>query len=105
MTAQLDFPIGPFARDNDPVTSHAAVPKRDRLRLHRSRALAAFRWAGSMGLTADQCEQITGINGVWRRVSELLALGLLEDAGRTRRTRHGKQARVLVITPRGESAL
>lgn len=73
-------PLGPAfevvramnARNSDPATAKLVAlqnePKRES---QRGRALAAIRGAGMHGLTAHEVERETGIDGIWRRISEL----------------------------------
>lgn len=102
-----------LARFSDPVTSHqadAALRKREgtanqiKAGTHRHRALREIGHFGS-GLTAEEVENLTGIKGVWKRVSDLKNMGFIAPTGRTRRSRSGREQEVLEITQAGREAL
>jgi len=54
--------------------------------------------AGPDGMTSDEVEQKLSMphQSVAARMSELLYQGLVKDSGRRRKTRHGRNARVVV---------
>lgn len=100
-----------LARFSDPVTSHqadAALRAREgdantlRPGTHRHRALNAFVPHPS---TADEVQVDTGIEGIWKRVSDLKNMGFIAPTGHTRRSRSGREQEVLEITQAGREAL
>lgn len=64
----------------------------------RIRTLVA---AAPNGMTSDEVEAALGgrHQNISARTTEMRKLGLLLDSGRTRRTRGGRQAAVLVVDP------
>lgn len=82
----VDFGLfAPVARDSDPVTSHAghdAVTRSGKRQTHAGIALACYRAHGP--LIASEVRRITGIDGIWKRVSDLKAAGLIRPTGVTR---------------------
>lgn len=100
-----------LARFTDPVTSDladAALRAREgdantiRSGTHRHRALLHFA-AGP--LTADDVQLRTGVEGIWKRVSDLKNMGFIAPTGHVRRSRAGREQEVLEITERGREAL
>ncbi len=94
-------------RPAPPLFSEPCIPARKITVLGSTaeKVLAAFRAAGNEGLLADdvvsQFEQMTGddapkVNTVAPCVTLLKQSGLLVDSGRTRLTRNGKSAHVLL---------
>lgn len=75
------------ARNNVP---HAAA--------QRERLLAAIVAAGDAGMTADELQQALSLppQSVTPRMLELRRAGLVVDAGRTRATCRGRQAKVYI---------
>ena len=70
------------ARSTDPATSHlAALKHQPRAGSQRARILDAIADAGSRGMTAAEAGRATGINGAWKRVSELAQGGHITEAG------------------------
>jgi hypothetical protein len=66
----------------------------------KHRILDFVRWQGGTGATRDQIEMVLGLSGstVRPRVIELIEGGWLEETERTRKTRLGGQAFVLICT-------
>jgi len=102
-----------LSRTEDPGTSHAAAASLGgSTGTMRRRILEAFARAPqeriSGDLTADEVMTDAGYgpqDGTWKRVSDLLGLGFLEDTGWTRAGRSGRQQRVLRISEAGRRAL
>lgn len=95
----------PGARSSDPATSHnAAVLAYPRSGRNRWKCLTEIAIAGERGLTQDDVVQRTGINGAWKRLSELLAGGWIMTRG-TRKGRSGTDQRVYVLSAKGYEAL
>jgi Arc/MetJ-type ribon-helix-helix transcriptional regulator len=112
------------ARRSDPSTSKAAA--RDvapRSGSQRRRALEVIRDAGAHGATTDEVIEVLdlsrppgaprpAVNGVARRVTDLLQAGAIEtvplvgtSTPATRKTRHGSDALVYVVTAKGRAWL
>lgn len=100
-----------LARFTDPVTSDLAdeeLREREgpanviRRNTHRHRALACFERGP---LIAEDVKVITGIDGVWKRVSDLKNMGFIAPTGRTRVSDAGREAELLEITDSGRAAL
>lgn len=94
------------ARVSDPDTSHAAAaalsPKATMLR----RLLVAYREYGPQ--TTDEVIVSAGfgpVDGAWKRVSDLLHLGLIEDTGDRRPGLSGRDQRVCQISEAGQEYL
>lgn len=83
------------ARADDPTTSKLAAQRHRAQRgQHRQQVLDLYR-ATPAGLTAREAGQrLPSVPGAWKRVSELLADGLLTDSGHVR-----DNSRVLTFTP------
>lgn len=99
-----------LARIEDPATSvksDSALRKREgasntiRRGTHRHLALECFYLRGS--LIAEDVKVLTGIDGIWKRVSDLKNMGLIEPTGHTRLSREGRESETYVITPAGEA--
>lgn len=90
----------PQARTSDPTTSHqAALDAWPRANSQRHRALMAIICASAIGMHYAEVELATGINGVWKRLSELKQGGWIKTTGYTRRVAAtGSQADVYVAT-------
>lgn len=70
------------ARTSDPDTSKlAALRNQPRKNSQRAKILDAIRQSGSFGMTARECEASTGIDGAWKRVSELKQGGHIVSIG------------------------
>lgn len=99
------------ARTSDPATSHAAAAQlSDKATMLRTLlAVYGSEFAGFCdGLTAEESAgvaQYTAADGAWKRVSDLLRAGQLEDTSITRPGSSGRQQRVLRITEQGQQAL
>ena len=90
----------PHARATDPDTSHEAAEKLTPKMEMKRRLLAAF--ADGRHLTAEEAAQLAGYrpeHGAWKRVSDLISAGLLEDTGKRRVGRSGRLQRVLRAVP------
>lgn len=98
-------PLAPLApaRTGSPLTSKlGAVDVLPRAGSQQWRLLEAF--GGSpMGLIAEEAGAIADLahTGYWKRVSELLRAGFLEDTNHTRPSTAGSDQRILRITAQG----
>lgn len=93
------------ARTEDPGTSHAAAAQLSSKRTMMRRLLTQY---ASVWLTAEEAALACGFtaaDGAWKRVSDLLNAGLLEDSGQLRTGSSGRAQRVLRITAAGREAL
>lgn len=101
--ALLDRSLNPttHARNTDPSTSHTAAARlSDKRTMLRTLLTLYTRW----DLTAEEAAReagYTAADGAWKRVSDLLRLGLLEDTGEHRPGSSGRGQRVLRITDAG----
>ena len=99
----------PPVRVGDPVTSQqGALDVKVRRGSQQHRLLAVYGHNTGIGLTADQAVAQTTISVrscYWKRVSELVAAGLLEDTGRTWMGDQGSMQRVNRITDAGLALL
>lgn len=94
------------ARGGDPDTSKkAAFDIYPRSGSYRHRALLAVARAGARGATYDEVADATGIEGVWKRLSELKQGGWLTTSGHRKVGSTGSDADVYVLTPKAESWL
>jgi hypothetical protein len=103
MEDQLTFDEHKLARRDDPDTSKAAA-QRIKAGSMRGKLLDAFTvapWTAEEA--ADWCG-FTASDGAWKRVSDLLNLGLLYDTGLRRTSRSGREQRVLSLTVKGLQA-
>lgn len=110
MTASLTDPSTPTSaahhrhnpRDTEVLAAQLVTPKAGTLRL---KALAAFRTAGSAGLTDQELADVTGLYlyTVAPRRVELVRQGWLSDTGERRTTARGRAAVVWALTPAGTS--
>ena len=91
---------------NDTTSFQGAVDNLPRSGTQRRRILDEIVHTGEYGITRDELEAGIGLNGnaVRPRVRELQEAGLIEETERTRRTRSGSQAAVLVVKNVGEGA-
>lgn len=112
MTTQVTTLFDVHARSTDPETSKGAARLLGgkagtmRHRLLLTYDMDARAWG--FGLIAEEAALrcgYTAADGAWKRVSDLLNAGLLEDTGRTRPGSSGRQQRVLRITEKGRAAL
>lgn len=98
-----------LARTSDPVTSHKAARRAARRSgSQRMRLLADYGTIGPM--TAYEAGRSTGLIdkpgcAYWRRVTELLHEGLIQDTGTTRLVATGEHQRVCAITAKGIATL
>ena len=69
-------------RKNDPITSMAAAKKVN----YNAKCKEVFSWCKKIqgGFTWKDVENISGLDGVWKRFSDLKALGYIEEAGARR---------------------
>ena len=100
-----------LARFSDPVTSQLAdtlLRSREgransvKPSTHRHRALQCFESGPKI---ADDVKLLTGIEGVWKRISDLKNMGFLEPTGETAVGTQGRQQEILQITDAGRAAL
>lgn len=98
--------IQPGARGTDPSTSkRAATLAHPRVGTHRFRVLEVLALhADRGGLTSEEIGLMTGINGVWKRCSELHDGGFAYTEGE-RKTLSGDDARIYHISSKGRLAL
>lgn len=88
----------PGFRGSDPKTSRqAAIDKYPTSGSDRAKALDVIWENRENGTTADDVEKATGINGIWKRVSELKKHGFIYAEG-TRKVSSGSQASVYYPT-------
>lgn len=103
----VDCYVDSLHRASDPATSRAgAKDVAVRSGSQRHKLLAAY--ADGAELTADEAMRRAGVSDrscYWKRVSELVDGGLLEDTGVTRPGEQGSAQRVNRITPHGRAAL
>lgn len=103
----LHIPARELARETDPDTSKEAARKLDagRAGSMRRRLLSCFI---SGPMTAEEAASAAGYGpevGAWKRVSDLLNLGLVEDSGKKKLGSSGRPQRILSITDLGLSSL
>ena len=100
-----------LARSTDPATSHLAdaiLRRREgdantiKPGTHRHRALQCF---AEKPLIAEDVLAKTGVDGVWKRVSDLKKMGFIAPTGRIRVSRKGCKADILELTEKGRAAL
>lgn len=100
-----------LARFSDPETSQQADTKlrvREgdantiRVGTHRHRALLCFV---ERPLIAEEVKFQTGIDGIWKRVSDLKNMGFIAPAGFTKISSEGREQEVLELTDAGRAAL
>lgn len=110
MSNQLSIDFTPKNwRNTDPGTSRAAgVSVRIRAGSQRHSVLLAFALGGD--LTAEDAGRLSGLDQkpgccYWKRVSELLAGGFLEETGEQRKSRAGENQRVLRIFACGKDEI
>ena len=82
--------------------SLAALRSIEAFRQELYRRIRTLVAAAPNGMTSDEVEVALGARhqNISARTTEMRQLGLLLDSGRTRRTRAGRQAAVLVVDPR-----
>jgi len=97
-----------LARYTDPATSHTAdahLRQREgpastiRKGTHRHRALECFIERGL--LIAEDVKILTGVDGIWKRVSDLKNMGFIAATGRTRISREGRDSELYEVTEQG----
>lgn len=85
------------ARSTDPSTSRrAALDAEPRTGSQRRAALDAIRSSGQRGMTYYEVEVATGVDGIWKRLSELKQGGWIEVAGQRLVEATGSEADVYV---------
>lgn len=91
-----------LARTSDPATSHAAVPAvRVRATSQKWKLLYAF-FNGGPAIAEEAARRVNLLHvGYWKRVSELLADGLIEETGETATSSAGEACRVYRLTDSG----
>ena len=94
---QLQFP----ARAADPDTSQEAA----RLPRHNQRMKVLRAYQHGHLLTDGEAGDRAGINGAWKRCSELRKLGLIKPRGTTVLSNPTRRARLCSITQAGLAAL
>ena len=109
LDGDLFAPVVPAARWTDPDTSNEGI--RDvlpRAGGHQHKLLLAFA-AHPMGLTSEEAAELAGLNTVgtcyWKRISELLRDGRLEDTFQTRTASTGSEQRILALTAKGRQTI
>jgi len=86
-----------LARTSDPSTSKAAARSLDTCATLAFLA-EIYQSAGAGGLTDEEAGMLSGIDGAWKRCSDLRRLGIIGPNGTTRRQSSGRSARVCVYT-------
>lgn len=102
-----EYRIAPMYRTTDPATSRAGAAD-VKVRAGTQRHLLLTAYADGAELTADEAMRAAGANErscYWKRVSELVHGGLLEDTGRERIGELGSVQRVNRITAFGRAVL
>lgn len=104
--AGVQYRFHPLARTSDPATSHqAAASVRLRTGSQKWRLLEAF-FAGGPAIAEQAARRANLLRaGYWKRVSELLADGLIYDTGETALSTAGEACRVYRITADGCTAV
>jgi hypothetical protein len=108
-----DIEATALARASDPDTSQEAAAKLSAGRAGTMKRELLYAFGGFLEhpptpLTAEEAATRAGYkaeDGAWKRVSDLLSLGLLEDTGERRTGSQGRRQRVLRITEAGRRAL
>lgn len=94
--------IGGF-RGSDPDTSRkGALDVYPRSASYRHQALIAIAKSGDRGMTYEEVEEKTGINSVWKRLSELRDGGWIYEAGERVVKSTGSQATIWKMTQKAE---
>jgi hypothetical protein len=100
-------PAHTLVRVSDPDTSHlAAQALSGKAGTMRRRILKVY--ANGAELTAEEAAFNAGFgpaDGPWKRISDLLNAGLLEDTGERRKAHSGRLQRVLRVSEAGRRAL
>lgn len=92
-----DIRAGRHGGNPESVAAHASTPEAER-RAMRDRIYNFAVRRGESGITADEVADKAGLvhNRVAPRISELRRDGLLVETSRSRKTRLGRSARVLI---------
>ena len=103
--ADLDGKLGPFSKGSE-TSRKAALDNYPRSGSQRWRILRVLGTTLS-GLTRDEIAAALDIpdSSTDARVGELRDAGFIEESDRTRPTRHGSQAAVLIVTQKGQNEL
>ena len=96
----LDLPL---FRWTDPETSREAAKKVQPRR--GSQAMQILALYANRDLTDEKAVELSGLNGGWKRCSDLRRLGLIAFAGYYGKTESGCNAMVCSITMAGMEAL
>lgn len=98
--------VGPYPKDK-PTSRDAAYANAPRRGTQRERVLVQIVSCGVTGATRDEVADLLHMppNVATPRVLELIQGGHVEETSRTRATRAGEQATVLVATPKGRDAV
>lgn len=102
-------PVVPAARVTDPETSNSGIADvLSRSGSQQYRLLLAYG-SRPLGLIAEQAAEIAGLNVpgccYWKRISEMLAEGLLEDTFKVQQASTGSSQRILALSARGRRAI
>ena len=84
-----DLPLFTRARATDPDTSHAADRSLDADTILDA-LLAIYRAARPRGLTDEEAGDALGIDGAWKRCSDLRRLMAIHDTGERRKGSSGR---------------
>ena len=95
----ITFDDLPLFRATDPITSRNAVPRRG------SQAMQILALYANRDLTDEKAVELSGLNGGWKRCSDLRRLGYIAFAGYYGKTESGSNAMVCSITMAGMEAL
>lgn len=96
----IEWPEGSLfsrARARDPQTSKDAARSIEQSDAVNTLLLALtreYRLAGSDGLTDEEAAQRTGIDGAWKRCSDLRRLGVITPTGTRRKATSGRWQQV-----------
>ena len=105
----LFAPVIPAARATDPPTSNDGIHDVVVRAGSQQRKLLLAYASRPMGLTAEEAGEIAGLNVpgccYWRRCSNLLAEGLIEDTFQEREASTGSMQRVCSLTAKGRRAI
>lgn len=94
--------LGPFARDSD-TSREAAIRAFPKKKKTAWRIVLAIMATGERGYTRAEVADALSIpdSSADGRISELIGGGFLRESGRTRPTKHGSQASVVIATTLG----
>ena len=108
-TGDLFAPVVPAARLSDPTTSDDGIGDvLPRAGSQQHRLLLAYG-SRPLGLTNEEAASIAGLLDTrscwWKRCTDLLAAGLIEDTFTERTASTGSECRVCAITEKGKRAI